>query len=204
MIWWYWLLLLRWTNGLAVCYNNNNFKEKKSTHTSYKAEILKLSTHHMQWSCEYMRVCITFNSYFSLLSVSFPACLSSPVAQRFLPLKRGKSSSICSTGRPKCNMSPSAHHPPLTMAMVLQHWVKYHITLSDPQLSQSKHWNVIGPLKVTWFTLGTQWVFVSGVASESHWRENAKWPFTFRVKEHSIKQHHCWQFCITDTNWAVK
>lgn len=44
----------------------------------------------------------------------------------------------------------------ITIAMALQHWVKYHRTLSDPQLSPSKHWNVTGPEKVTWCTLWTE------------------------------------------------
>lgn len=82
-----------------------------------------------------------------LLSVSFPACLSSLVAQLVLPLRGGQSSSICSTCLPPCDISP-----PITMAMAQRHWVKYHptLSLSDPQLSQSKHRNVIGPAKVTW------------------------------------------------------
>lgn len=85
--------------------------------------------------------------------------------------------------------------PVITMVMALQHWVKYHLTLSDPQLSQSKHWNVTGPQKDTWCTLGTESVLRSGAASDSCWRENAKWSFTFR-----IKAHHSGQFCTTEAN----
>lgn len=85
--------------------------------------------------------------------------------------------------------------PVITMVMALQHWVKYHLTLSDPQLSQSKHWNVTGPQKDTWCTLGTESVLGSGAASDSYWRENAKWSFTLR-----IKTHHSGQFCTTEAN----